>query len=531
MEQVKQLRGTLLGLPARAQLAVAGIAVATIVVLFVVISSATRTEWVTASSSLRIEKASAAQQALQDAKIESRLADNGTSVQVPKEFYDKARAALAEVNLLGGAGGHRTCEQIYGDSKSMIAASSAREKFNAKECLQNSIANQIEEINGIDSAAVTLVLPEAEVFSSEQTRPTASITVDTGGSSLEARQVKAISRLTAGSVKSMEAADVTIVDEEGNLLSSESGSGDGATFTDQQAKLRIEAQYNQSFEEKLTRRFEDIAGAGKVKVLSNVELDMDQIRREVKDFGGEGNEQGPKSGQEWDFEQLAKDGTVPGGTAGTPSNVGADPEDRRIAATESTTEDDSGYIHDIAKTTYNNDEVAEAILVAPGAVSRNRVAVIVDSGVSDTNRAAIENAARALMGGNAEDSFDLSEAKLVDGGAVAKGAAAAARRESLLRYGKWVLLGLGLIGMAFLLRRTLNQRTWELLNPGDEVLALERGFEPIPLRELEAAISAASSVENQKRLELQRKVETIAQSKPHDVAQQIRGWLHDSDRR
>ena len=53
------------------------------------------------------------------------------------------------------------------------------------------------------------------------------------------------------------------------------------------------------------------------------------------------------------------------------------------------------------------------------------------------------------------------------------------------------------------------------------------GFEPIPIAELEAAVAAATTMDNQKRLDLQRKVEMIALEKPQDVATALRGWLHD----
>ncbi|MCW2949872.1 MAG: hypothetical protein JWN41_885, partial [Thermoleophilia bacterium] len=101
----------------------------------------------------------------------------------------------------------------------------------------------------------------------------------------------------------------------------------------------------------------------------------------------------------------------------------------------------------------------------------------------------------------------------------------------IVGYVKWALLGLGLIGLAFVMRRALTQRTAELLAPASDLLLLDAGdFAPIPIAELEAALAAAQpDRDRQERIELQRKVEQIADGKPQDVANELRRWMHQED--
>ncbi|MBC7644456.1 MAG: hypothetical protein H7123_04960, partial [Thermoleophilia bacterium] len=258
---------------------------------------------------------------------------------------------------------------------------------------------------------------------------------------------------------------------------------------------------------------------------------------EVKDFGGADNQQGPKSTDKSKVELVNGPGTVNSGPAGTAANISQDATtgtsgtitngaNNSITAVTPGVNGTSAFTSSDVANNYSNDEVVEAINVAQGATTANHLSVIVDDGTPLATQNAIKSAAQAYLGGNAADSFSFSVAPFHKPTTSVNGAAA--RRAAIGMYFKWLVAGLGLLGMAFLLRRQLNQRTEELLYPIDEPFLLEQGgFEPIPLAELEAAVAAATTMDNQKRLDLQRKVEAIALEKPQDVATALRGWLHD----
>ncbi len=530
MSQIERFRGAFSAMPRRAQLVLLIVAVVTIFAVFFVIKAATATKWITVSEGLRPEQSAKARKALESEQVNVKLTDNATVVQVPEAQQQEAIAALATAGI-AARGSHTTCETAFGDAKgSIVATTKDQHQMRERTCLQNEIANAIERIDGIQSATVNIAFTKEELFAEEESKPTAGITIDTAGNGMARSQVRAIAQLASNMVSGLAVDDVSIVDESGTLLSESAGPG-GLSLTESQLKLQIENQFNQQKEALLTSKFEEIAGEDKVKVISNVELDMDSIRREVKDVGGAEDNQGPRAAEDLATGVRAKsgDGGVQG-VAGIASNVNRETNDDRFTGIANAAGGEADSIVDETKVTYDNDEVREAIDVAQGSVKRYRMSVIIDSSVKPDTANAVKNAAQAWMGGNADDSFSFDIAKLaVPSKKAADSAANANRFEGIGSQIRWGLLGLALLVMAFFLRRSLNRRTRELLESSDDALLLESGFEPIPIKELEAAVAAASTMDTRRRVDLQQRVESIAVDKPQDVAQMLRGWLNEGE--
>lgn len=555
MEQVKQLKGAYTGLPVRAQMAMVGVAIVTILVLFLVVRAATHTDWVPVQSDLKPGAAAKSSQALESAKIEHRVTSGGSVVEVPAKVENEATMALASAGTLDSG---RVGYEIYDNKSGFKMGTSAEQKITYQRALEGQLARQIEELEGVEKADVGLVLPETVLFSSEQSKATASITLDTQGSSLEKAQVKAIQSLAAGRVKDLDQGSVTILDENANLLTGDGA--DSSSFTASQAKLEAENRYNRASELKLKNELEKIAGVGKVNVMFNAKLDLDEVMRRTHDVGGEDNEPGVVTSEDLKNEELNNPDTPTGGLTGLANNTtdnrlaGREAQDdasgdpiaaaARIdaldipAATKQRLQEenlrklgkaaDPSFDSDQNTRTYDNDTVDEIVKQAPGAELKKGVAITVDSSVPADTQTAIEDAARAYLQINPEDTFAFGDAEFDKGEDLSKEKAAAERNAMLTKYGKWALLGLGMIGMAFFVRKSLNSRTDELLHPDEDMLLLEGGVQPIPLKELEAAVNAAGSLEHQKRHELQRKVEHIAANKPQDVALMLRGWMNDN---
>jgi flagellar biosynthesis/type III secretory pathway M-ring protein FliF/YscJ len=291
---------------------------------------------------------------------------------------------------------------------------------------------------------------------------------------------------------------------------------------------------NKKIERDLTATFENIVGANNIVVASNIELDMDKIDRGVINNAAAGEDGEPLVDVEDFTKELLNGNADTGvqGVVGTPTNISVDPADRRTVTPDLNGERSaqSDYVSDAGKITYANNKVEEAIKVAPGTVIRNRMTVTVDDDVDPAAANAVKDSIQAWMGGNAQDSLAFSQAPLALA-ATPTEVTGATRTSAIADYLKWGLLGIGLIGLAFVLRRTLTQRTAELLAPADDLLLLDSGdFTPIPIAELEAALAANQpSAERRGRLEMQRKVEQIAESKPNDVANELRRWMHHDE--
>lgn len=525
MPQIQQLLATWRGLPRRVKIIIAAVAAITLIVGLLLVRGATATQWVAVSEGMRTEQIGEAQDVLSAESIDARANASGTGIEVPAG--DQFRAAgLLMTNGIAAKGAHVSCERMFGEGSSMLAETSAQHAQKIKDCTQNELSNAIEKIAGVSSAQVMLNLPEDQLYLADKAKAEASVLITSDGERLPSKTVGAIQKSVAGAVKDLDAEQVVVTDDSGNTLS-DSVEG-GAAVSEREAKLRAEAAYNGLVEQKLTAQYEDVAGKGRVKVIENVELDMDAIRREVKEVGGKNNDQGPAESQITERELVdGATSAADGGAAGTASNVGIDPDTRSVLNTGTAASGSDNYLRSADRVTYTNDEVREVIDVASGHILRHRLSVLVDSSVNADTAAAIRNAAQAWMGGNAQDSFSFDQARFASDETTAS---TGAQTVAVMAYLKWILLGVSLLGMAFVLRRVLNNRTQELMTAHEEMLLLGTpDFKPIPIADLEAALNASSVGEGRKRQELQRKVEQIAAQNPADVANELRRWMAAED--
>lgn len=525
MQQLTKVRGAWGTLPTRAQYAVAGVAVVTLLIMFLVLRAATSTEWTPVASDLPTDKIGEAQGVLDEAGITNRVSETGSAIEVAKVDAPKAAAALIPAGI-AAKGTRAGCSKQSEEGSSLIAQTSAQHALMLETCRENDAANTIESIDGIESASVDVTVPTKALFTEDETSAKAAVLVDTGGSSIPDKTIKGIQATVAAGFDGLDPRSVTVTDETGSIIGGD-GSEDEAAAS--MAKLEAEAAFNAKVEQDLKKLFEGIVGPGNVAVTSNVELDMDRIERGVREVETAGENGEPVVRSENYKKELLNGTAATGvqGIAGTPTNVGVDPDNRTVTEDGLANGDDAGdYVGDENAVIYDNNIVEEKIGVAPGSVIRHRIPVVIDDDVDPAAANAVKNAAQAWMGGNAQDSFSFDQAPLASAQAVAPAETSAT--PALSGYIKWVLLGAGLIGLAFVLRRSLKERTAELLAPADDLFLIDGGdFTPIPIAELEAALAAnAPSAERRGRIEMQRKVEQIAESKPHDVANELRRWMH-----
>lgn len=530
MQQLTRLRGAWGGMPVRAQFAIIGVAVVTILIMFLVLRAATATEWTAVTTAdLAADKIGQAEAALEEAGIEHRLSPAGNVVEVAKSDAPKAASVLIPAGIAAKSS-RAGCAAQSEKGQSLMAQTSAQHALMLETCRENDAANTIESIDGITSAKVDVTMPGESLFKEDAQEAKAAVLVDLDGGSLAKKSVEGIQRTVAAGFEGLDVKNVTVTDETGSIIG---GDADAAEAEASMDKLDAEARYNTKIEADLLAQFEDIVGAGNVVIGANVELDMDRIDREVINHEPAG-EDGAQIVESENYKKELLNGTADAGVqgvAGSATNSGVDPDDRTVTPDVAAGGDDEGdYVGDENAVIYANNTVAEKIGVAPGSVRRHRIFVTIDDDVDSSSANAVKDAAQAWMGGNAEDSFAFNTAPLASAKPVAD-TTAAADTAAIAGYVKWALLGLGLIGLAFVLRRSLTQRTAELLAPADDLLMLDSGeFTPIPIAELEAALAAnAPSAERRGRIEMQKKVEQIADKKPHDVANELRRWMHQDD--
>ena len=128
----------------------------------------------------------------------------------------EARMKLAAASLIDD----KTVGLEVLDKDSTLGTSQFIENARYRRGLEGELARTIASVKSVRNARVHLALPKQSVFVRDQRKPRASVFVELyAGRDLSRDQVEAIVNLVASSVSEMDHADVSVVDQKGNLLS------------------------------------------------------------------------------------------------------------------------------------------------------------------------------------------------------------------------------------------------------------------------------------------------------------------------
>lgn len=214
---------------------------------------------------------------LEQQNIPHRLSANGT-IMVPAERVHEVRLKLATEGLpRGGMVGFELMEnQKFGISQ-------FAEQVNYQRGLEGELARTISSIGSVESARVHLAIPKPSVFVRESQQPTASVLLNLyPGRSLDANQVAGITHLISSSVPQLQAGNVSILDQRGNLLSTLKNSLTEAGLDATQLK------YVRDIERSIIDRIEEILkpmlGTGNYKVQIAADIDFTRSEQTAETF-------------------------------------------------------------------------------------------------------------------------------------------------------------------------------------------------------------------------------------------------------
>ena len=149
-----------------------------------------------------------------------------------------------------------------------------------QHALETELARTISNLQAIEGARVHLALPRQSAFVRDRRPPSASVFLQMKpGRRLESEQVTAIVNLVASSIPELEAEQVTVVDQQGRLLSAPQGN-------DEMAAREKQLEIARGMEERYTQRIEQLlaplVGPGRVRaqVVADVELSTTEEARE-----------------------------------------------------------------------------------------------------------------------------------------------------------------------------------------------------------------------------------------------------------
>ncbi len=211
-------------------------------------------------------------ESLQQLNIPYKFAEGGGALMVPSNEVHEARLKLASQGLpKGGTVGFELMEnQKFGITQ-------FAEQVNYQRALEGELARSVQTIGAVAAARIHLAIPKPSVFVKEQQKPSASVVLTLrGGRLLDSGQVSAIVHLISSSVPDLEAKNVTVVDQDGTLLSA--GQDDDGTGMDAK-QIEYVKQVEQGYIKRIENILAPLYGAENVRAQVTASIDFARVEQ------------------------------------------------------------------------------------------------------------------------------------------------------------------------------------------------------------------------------------------------------------
>jgi flagellar M-ring protein FliF len=248
-------------------------------------------------------------QALDAATIPYRIEAGSNAIMVPSERLSEARLKLAGQGLPDNDSGFSMMTKDPG-----LGVSQFVENARYQHAMETELAHTIASLRPVEGARVHLAVPRQSAFVREQRDGSASVFVQLkAGRRLEQEQVQAIVNLVASSVPDLHSNQVTVIDQQGHLLTTPQGSDDSSLREERfQVVQRMEDDYEQRIESIVT----PIVGIGRVRAQVVAQVDSSTTEQATEDY--KPGSQIVRSEQQ--SQTSSRDGNQNGGVPGALSN-------------------------------------------------------------------------------------------------------------------------------------------------------------------------------------------------------------------
>lgn len=445
---------------------------------------------------------------LEENGVTYKLAGNGKTILVAEEEIYRLRLDMAAAGLPSqGVVGFEIFDQ------SDFGTTEFERRVNYYRALGGELGRSIQSISGISYSRVQITPPQESLFSAEEKSATASVLVELeAGFRMNQNQIQAVRSLVASGVQDLPLEEVTIVDTNGNLLSSNnSNRGEGVDPQNFVLRKEFEASLKNDLNSLLTR----VLGPNNFAVEIYADLNFDQRQAESKTYTPVVDESGIVRSEELSTQnQQGAQGA--GGVPGTDTNI---PQYQAGSETEGASFESEDRI-----TNYEINERIEQHIYAPGEVEKLSVSVMVDQSVNEEVLTQIRTAIAAAIGYNEQRGDILNIAavnfdnSLQEEAAAARETIAAAERRRMYIYA--ALIAFVLLTTAALIIYLYRKRNVQTaagtnldLRVEDDEDELENLFQP--------------DKEQKKDAQMKRELEQMIHSDPENAAKLIRGWLLD----
>lgn len=483
---------------------------------------------------------------LEQMNVPYKFAEGGGAILVPANQVYEARLKLASQGLpKGGNVGFELMEN------QKIGVSQFVEQINFQRALEGELARSIESISTVRSARVLLALPKSSVFVREQQKPTASVLLNLeAGRVLDRQQISAVVHLVASSVPDLPTKNVTVVDQNGNLLS-DTAANTGANGLDPS-----QLKYVHDLQRNIVKRVESIiapiVGASNVHAEATADVDFSHSEQAAETYKPNQTPDAASIRSQQSSESINGSGANATGVPGALSNQPPAPATAPLtapngtnpatpttpAATPTNTQKESTVNYEVDKT-------VRYVQQPMGGVKRLSVAVVVNyrdsvdkagkvisRPLSAAEKTQITDLVKEAMGYNQQRGDTLN---------VVNSPFARAEKETIpdvplwkqpeniqlaKDIGKYLIAILVLLYLFFRVLKPMLRKLSENTNnqaalpaPGDDVVHLSHTSEHVEL-------ATAGSLGYQQNLEIAK---SLAKQDPKIVANVVKSWVNGNE--
>jgi flagellar M-ring protein FliF len=307
--------------------------------------------------------------ALDDAKVPYKIRGPGT-IMVPSEKVYQMRMQMAGKGIPRGEG---VGFEIF--DKANFGISDFVQRANYTRAVQGELARTIGQLDQIESARVMIVMPENRLLVDSTRKPTASVFVRVRGNvQLPPSSVNSIRFLVANSVEGLQANNVSVVDNQGNVLSENQENDSIAGMSGNQLMAR------RNFEQHLTKKvegmLEKVLGPEQAVVRVAVDLNWDTLTRTEEKYDPDGQVIRTSTVNDESVESdIAKNGGAPGIAANQPSDTTTNSSN--TVASVDVSESGTHTRKKLINSTYEINKTTSSLIQSAGGVKRISAAVFI----------------------------------------------------------------------------------------------------------------------------------------------------------
>jgi flagellar M-ring protein FliF len=210
---------------------------------------------------------------LVEENIDYKLESGGSTILVPSGDVYKLRISLASQGLpSSGHVGYSLFDQ------SNLGMTEFLQNLNFRRALEGELMNTIMQLSNVQAARVHIVMPKDRLFKEDKKEATASVVLKLKGpGGLSKSQMAGITHLVASSVEGLKTENISIIDYNGNLLSSKQEQDVLAGLTASQLEVRKNVE--NYLEDKAQSMLDGVIGRDKSIVRVSAEVNFKQVER------------------------------------------------------------------------------------------------------------------------------------------------------------------------------------------------------------------------------------------------------------